>query len=101
MRARLRFLRARDTLPDGSTPGCVLAGWWLAGLDIGLRWARCGLEERLLHAAAGILARSGVETLWVREVPELEPFWRRWPVIEQSAHVPARRVPVRALSEGV
>lgn len=100
MHARLRFVRARDTLLDGA-PGCVLGGWWLAGLDIGLRWARCGVEERLLHTAAGILTRSGVETLWVREVPQLESFWRRWPVIEQAANVPARRVPVRALSERV
>lgn len=98
LHARLHFLRARAVLQDGA-PGCALDGWWLTRLDISLRWARCGLEERLLRAAAGILQRSGAETLWVRETPELEPFWRAWPVIEYSADVPARRVALSAVSK--
>lgn len=91
--ARLHLLRARPGLSDGSA-GCRLPGWWLTGLDLSLRWARCGLEERLLRAAAGVLRRSGVEALWVRETPELAPFWRRWPALETAADIPARRVAV-------
>ena len=96
MHARLKFMRARRTMRDEIT-GCTLDGWWLTGLDISLRWARCGLEERLLRTAAGVLTRSGVESIWVREVPELEPFWRRWPVIAHAADVPARKVAVKSL----
>ncbi len=98
LHARLHFLRACASLKDGA-PGCALSGWWLTRLDISLRWARCGLEERLLRAAAGVLTNSGVETLWVRETPELEPFWRRWPAIETAADVPARRVSVANLKK--
>lgn len=98
MHARLKFMRARGMMKDEITQGCTLEGWWLTGLDISLRWARCGLEQRLLRAAGGVLTRSGVEALWVREVPELEPFWRRWPVIQQAADVPARKVAVKSLN---
>jgi len=99
MHARLKFMRARRTIKDENSQDCTLDGWWLTGLDISLRWARCGLEEWLLRVAAGVLERSGVETLWVREVPELEPFWRRWPVIARAADVPARKVAVKSLME--
>lgn len=98
MHARLKFMRARRTMKDEISQGCTLDGWWLTGLDISLRWARCGLEERLLRASAEVLERSGVESIWVREVPELEPFWRRWPVIQQAADIPARKVAVKSLN---